>query len=148
MAEYKEAQRPARGDAITWFGHACFRVTDAEGHTVIVDPYVPQVMGQSLQGLTADVVIITHEHGDHNQAALIQTRHVIHGLQELADEGPTRVADAPTGIVFTLVPTYHDAAPDHPRGRNATFVWEQGGVTLCHLGDLCHHGSHRRSSPS
>lgn len=133
-----QSSRPAQGDAVTWFGHACFRVTDAEGHTVLLDPYARQVMGQSLEGLTADVVVITHEHADHNQAEQIKARHVIHALQELSDHQPKQIPDAPTGLIFTLIPTFHDEEHGHARGMNAAVVWEEGGVLFCHLGDLGH----------
>ncbi|HEY3376666.1 MAG TPA: MBL fold metallo-hydrolase [Armatimonadota bacterium] len=136
MANLREVTRPAHGDSITWFGHACFRITDAEGHTVIVDPYITPIMGQSLDGLSADVVIVTHEHSDHNNASAIRTHHQIHALSAVGDGRVTRVADSPTGLIFTLIPTFHDDVHGQQRGRNVVVEWEEGGVTFCHLGDL------------
>lgn len=138
MADLRAPVCPAHGDAVTWFGQACFRVTDAEGHTVLIDPYAEAIMGQSLQGLTADVVLVTHEHPDHNATEGIVARHCIHALDVLGNGGPRRVSDAPTGIVFTVIPTDHDPHGGRERGKNAAIVWQEGGVTFCHLGDLGH----------
>jgi len=136
MVDISRAEQPACGDTITWFGHSCFRVTDADGHTVVTDPYAAEVMGQSLSGLTADVVIITHEHYDHNAVDAVQARHVIHALAELPDKTIKRVGDAPTGLIFTLIPTYHDEVKGHEQGENVVVVWQEGGIIFCHLGDL------------
>ncbi len=126
----------AQGVTLTWFGHACFRVTDTAGHTVVLDPYHPQVMGQALRGLTADLLLITHEHQDHNYLDAVHARRVIHGLTEARDGAVVTLTDAPSGIAVTLVPTFHDTAAGAARGRNISVVWQQGGLTLCHTGDL------------
>jgi L-ascorbate metabolism protein UlaG (beta-lactamase superfamily) len=138
MSDLRTPYCPAQGDAVTWFGQACFRITDAEGHTVLVDPYAEPVMGQSLQGLAADVVIITHEHPDHNATEGIKARHLIHAVPLIHNGQVKRIGDAPTGLIFTLIPTFHDPQHGEQRGLNSVVVWQEGGVTLCHLGDLGH----------
>lgn len=138
MADLKETLRPPCGDSITWFGHACFRITDADGHSVVIDPYIEQVMGQSLEGMTADVVIVTHEHADHNNVAAVHARHLIHATEAVSDGEVKRIGDTPTGLIFTLISTYHDEAHGAQRGENTAVVWLEGGVTFCHLGDLGH----------
>jgi L-ascorbate metabolism protein UlaG (beta-lactamase superfamily) len=138
MADIRESQRPPYGDSITWFGHACFRVTDAEGHTVLIDPYAEEILGQALDGLRADVAIITHEHPDHNNINAVQARHLIHAGELVRDGEARRVGDAMTGFIFTLIPTFHDEAHGQEYGENAAVVWQEGGITFCHLGDLGH----------
>jgi L-ascorbate metabolism protein UlaG (beta-lactamase superfamily) len=57
---------------ITWFGHACFRITTADGRVVLIDPW----FGNPLSPMTADAVdrcdllLVTHGHSDHMGDAL------------------------------------------------------------------------------
>jgi len=50
-------------------GHGSFRVTTAEGKVIYVDPYA----GDGYD-LPADLILISHQHGDHNRHSLIATR--------------------------------------------------------------------------
>lgn len=66
---------------ITWLGHACFLVEDAKGIKVITDPFAvdPQLFAERklkfdyppLTGVQADLVLISHEHFDHNAAGAV-----------------------------------------------------------------------------
>ena len=51
---------------LRWFGHAYFVVTSPEGVRVTLDPYGN--IGYAVPGVAADVVTVSHEHGDHNGA--------------------------------------------------------------------------------
>jgi L-ascorbate metabolism protein UlaG (beta-lactamase superfamily) len=115
---------------VKWLGHSAFKVTSDSGTSVITDPY------SAFSGLSygeikesADVVTISHEHGDHNNAAAIQ------GNPELVKEA------APVekrGIKFNGISTYHDDAGGSKRGGNTIFCFEIDGIRVCHLGDLGH----------
>ena len=51
---------------ITWNGHSCFTLSTSDG-TVVMDPYEDQsVPGYQALKLTADLVLCSHEHSDHN----------------------------------------------------------------------------------
>ena len=50
-------------------GHGSFRITTAEGKVIYVDPYA----GEGYD-LPADLILVTHQHSDHNQVDLITTR--------------------------------------------------------------------------
>ena len=55
---------------ITFIGHACFLIEDNAGHRLAVDPYQKgSVPGLAYHGLTADEVICSHGHYDHDDAA-------------------------------------------------------------------------------
>jgi len=43
-------------------GHGSFRITASDGTTIYVDPYA----GEGYD-LPADLILVTHQHGDHNQ---------------------------------------------------------------------------------
>ena len=50
-------------------GHGSFRVTTADSKVIYIDPYAG-----SGYGLPADLILVTHQHSDHNQISLIATR--------------------------------------------------------------------------
>lgn len=50
-------------------GHGSFRVTTPEGKVVYVDPYVGEGYDQP-----ADLVLVSHQHADHNQLNLITAK--------------------------------------------------------------------------
>ena len=51
---------------LTWYGHSCFMLESRAG-TVVFDPYADGFpRGLKLPQLTADLVLCSHSHGDHN----------------------------------------------------------------------------------
>ncbi|MDR1194545.1 MAG: MBL fold metallo-hydrolase [Peptococcaceae bacterium] len=54
---------------VLYQGHGSLRVTTAEGKVIYVDPYV----GDGYD-LPADLILVTHQHSDHNQVKLITSR--------------------------------------------------------------------------
>lgn len=50
-------------------GHGSLRITTTEGKVIYVDPYIGE--GYDLQ---ADAILVSHQHGDHNQLDLIKSR--------------------------------------------------------------------------
>jgi len=115
---------------IKWLGHSCFVITSDTGIKIITDPYVTGG-GLSYGEIkeTADIVIVSHEHNDHNNVAAVQ------GNPEVV----RRVATIEIkGIKFKGLPTYHDNTQGKLRGNNAIFCFKVDGIALCHLGDLGH----------
>ena len=47
-------------------GHGSYRIVSNEGVVIYVDPYA----GEGYD-MPADIVIVTHEHSDHNQVDLV-----------------------------------------------------------------------------
>ncbi len=105
---------------LTWYGHACFKIETAEG-SIVTDPYAPgSVPGLRLPALTADKVVCSHRHSDHNFA-----------------EGVTLSGREPE-LKISLIPCYHDGERGRLRGENLISVIEAEGLRLAHLGDLGH----------
>lgn len=51
---------------ITWIGHSCF-IIEEEGYKVLFDPYTDHhVPGYAPIKETADLVLCSHNHRDHN----------------------------------------------------------------------------------
>ena len=113
---------------VKWLGHAAFLITSDSGTTIITDPY------ETSEGLkygkikeTADIVTVSHEHGDHNNVAAVQGNpQVVKGTTEAK------------GINFKGVSTNHDDKGGSERGSNTVFCFQVDGIRVCHLGDLGH----------
>jgi len=115
---------------IEWLGHSCFLITAKNGLRVITDPYnVGGGIGYAPIRETADVVLVSHDHGDHNNVSAVQGKpEVIRGI------GARNVR----GIEFRGVGAFHDASGGKQRGFNTVFCFAVDDVRLCHLGDLGH----------
>jgi L-ascorbate metabolism protein UlaG (beta-lactamase superfamily) len=126
----------AADEAITlrYYGQSFFVLTTPGGTRIAIDPFGN--IGFPLpSGVTADVVTISHEHGDHNNAALIQgSPKVLRGLVPGSWASiRERVGDA---LIYN-VPSFHDdQGGTSPRGLNAIFIIETGGLRIAQLGDL------------
>jgi L-ascorbate metabolism protein UlaG (beta-lactamase superfamily) len=120
---------------ITYLGHSMFLV-ESGSTAVLIDPYDEKV-GYPIPEVHPGVILVSHEHGDHNHVAMAKGHpRVIRGL---ADGGEWRtVHETADGIVITSVPTYHDGTKGTQRGRNTIFVLEAEGLRVVHLGDLGH----------
>lgn len=97
---------------------------------IITDPYtVGGGIAYSPINETADVVLISHDHGDHSNVSAVQGNpDVIKG------SGPHTAG----GVQFRGIATYHDGAQGKQRGANTIFCFTMDDIKLCHLGDLGH----------
>jgi L-ascorbate metabolism protein UlaG (beta-lactamase superfamily) len=120
---------------ITYLGHASF-LLESGSTSILIDPYDEKV-GYPMPQVQAQVVLISHEHADHNHVATAKGRpRVIRGL---AEGGEWRnVHETVDGVVITSAPTYHDGTEGAQRGRNTIFLLEAEGLRVVHLGDLGH----------
>ncbi len=115
---------------IQFLGQACFLITSSAGLKVITDPYtVTGTLAYSPVDETADVVTVSHEHGDHNNVAAVK------GQPEVVKGAGARTV---RGIELKGIATWHDAVGGAQRGSNTVFVFSVDGVKICHLGDLGH----------
>ncbi len=107
---------------IQWLGHACFRITSGD-YAVVIDPYADgKVPGLRPLNVTANAVLCSHGHDDHNAAHLVKIVR----------------PDAPSPFTITRVATAHDNAGGTLRGMNTIHVLGADGVRVAHLGDLGH----------
>jgi L-ascorbate metabolism protein UlaG (beta-lactamase superfamily) len=113
---------------ITWFGQACFELVSESGIVIICDPYHP-AMGYAVHPRRADIITISHEHGDHNYTGWVEgPPEVVRGVGSLVVKG----------VRINGLPSFHDNEGGSLRGPNTVFVIEADGTKLCHLGDLGH----------
>jgi len=137
---------------VTWLGQSCFFFEEAGGRRLLIDPYGD--IGFPLPTVEPDVVLVTHEHFDHNNVAGVSGGPiVVHGLGADAHFGPRLGNDPPiaagaaeksvvelSGILaggsIAVIPGYHDDRQGSERGEDAFFRWQMNGITFCHLGDI------------
>jgi len=127
--------RPAR---LTWLGQAGFLLESAGGTRVVMDPPAASVGYALPKDLKADVVTVSHEHGDHNNVELVQGKpRVLRGLT--ADKkGWTKIDTKVKDVAIRSVGVYHDDKKGALRGLDTIFIFETGGLRIAHLGDLGH----------
>lgn len=113
---------------ITYLGHSSFRIK-GKTVTIVTDPYTSEKVGFKFPKLEANIVTVSHDHFDHNQA------HLIAGDPKIVS-GPGEYEIA--GISIFGTHTYHDNKNGEERGANTVYVMTIDGINVCHLGDLGH----------
>ncbi|MBI2266607.1 MAG: MBL fold metallo-hydrolase [Armatimonadetes bacterium] len=122
---------------LTWHGQACFTIVTPDGVRILIDPPDPSVGFPGPAG-SFDVVLISHEHFDHNYTAgLPKGQRVIRGLTD-GGKHVSQVNISVKGTQITTVPSFHDKNKGKDRGLNTIFVVQSKGKRLVHLGDLGH----------
>lgn len=115
---------------VKWLGHASFLIVSEDGTRIITDPYATG-MGINYGEIKepADIVTVSHEHGDHNNVdAVANNPKIIRGAA---------IHEA-KGLKFKGIASYHDDAEGSQRGKNTIFCFTVDGIRLCHLGDIGH----------
>jgi L-ascorbate metabolism protein UlaG (beta-lactamase superfamily) len=123
---------------LTWYGQSCFLLESPGGARVVMDP-IPAGLGYTPPAaLAGDVVTVSHEHGDHNNVALVVGKPVV--LRGLTPDkkGWVPITQKVKDVAIRSVGVYHDDKEGKERGLNAVFVFETGGRRIAHLGDLGH----------
>lgn len=104
---------------ITWLGHSCFKI-EKDGYVIIMDPYKDgSVPGYQNIREKANLVICSHEHGDHNGRECIQV---------------TEREDSPFSV--SQIQTYHDDTQGSQRGNTRITILDDGTSRIAHFGDL------------
>ena len=119
-------------DAVTidYLGHSCFTITDSDGTIIMIDPYGTYVPYPALPK-PADVLLVTHEHVDHNAVDRVEGHPTI--VRGLDNKG--NVVEKEQTI--EAIPIKSIAASHGPgRGNTALFVFAVDGVHFAHLGDI------------
>lgn len=113
---------------VSWHGHACVSI-QINGYTVVIDPHDGTSIGLKRPNIKADVVIVTHDHFDHNAVNIVS-------------KNGSRVLKMHTGeitidsIKVVGLKTYHDKFRGKRRGENTAYILEVRGMKLAHLGDI------------
>ena len=120
---------------IEWYGQSSFRLTDGST-TVFIDPFADMtpMLGRvrwdypAISGVEADLLLVTHEHLDHNGVENV-------GGDPVTLRSTAGRLESPIGEVVGIA-SEHDEVAGTERGANVMFVFSLGGMRVAHLGDL------------
>lgn len=114
---------------ITWQGHSCFKIQDKvgpEGTTIITDPFDKKV-GIKPPNCEANIVTVSHDHYDHNNAKALRGQPVIIDCAGEYDFN---------NVLIEGIDSYHDDKQGKERGNNVIYRIEMDDISVTHLGDL------------
>jgi L-ascorbate metabolism protein UlaG (beta-lactamase superfamily) len=121
---------------VEWYGQSAFCLS-GEQATVFIDPFgdVSPLAARGMQfeypaisDVRADLVLVTHEHLDHNGVDAVAGDPAV--LRSTAGR-----LTSPIGDVVAIA-SEHDDAAGTQRGPNTIFAFELDGVRVCHFGDF------------
>jgi len=109
---------------IRWLGHSCFLI-ETGNVKILTDPYNSST-GYKASFPEVDLVLVSHEHGDHNSVKNVKA------FKKVLKEG----AEEFEGIKITAIPYFHDNAQGAKRGKISIFRIEAEDMVLAFLSDL------------
>ena len=121
---------------IQWYGQSAFELAGEEA-SVFIDPFgdVSLLASRGLQfdypaieGVEAALLLVTHEHRDHNGVEAI-------GGSPTVLRSTAGTLESPVGEVVAVA-SEHDAAAGTQRGPNTIFVFTLDGLRIAHFGDF------------
>ncbi len=121
---------------ISYLGHSSFKIK-TKNATIVTDPFDPEMVGLKFPKTEADIVTISHLHGDHNFLDLVVGRSTEQGTSKpFIVDGPGEYEVK--GINILGISTFHDNSQGTERGKNTIYEFRAEGLTLIHCGDLGH----------
>lgn len=121
---------------VEWYGQSAFALSDGST-TVAIDPFgdLSAMAGRGIrfdypdiEGLEADLLLVTHEHLDHNGVEAVGGEPTV--LRSTAGR-----LESPIGEVLAVC-SEHDEEAGTSRGPNTIFVFDFDGVRVSHFGDF------------
>ncbi len=121
---------------VEWYGQSAFHLRSGE-LSVAIDPFedMSGLASRGIQfdyppitGVEAGLLLVTHEHADHNGVEAIGGDPTV--LRSTAGQ-----LESPHGTV-TAIASEHDEQAGTARGPNTIFVFELDGLRVCHFGDF------------
>jgi L-ascorbate metabolism protein UlaG (beta-lactamase superfamily) len=120
---------------IRWYGQSSFLLTGEQ--SVFIDPFgdMSGAAARGLQwnyppieGVEADVLLVTHEHPDHNAVDAI-------GGAPVTLRSTAGTLESPLGEVVAVA-SEHDDVAGTTRGPNTIFCFTLDRLRVCHMGDF------------
>lgn len=113
---------------IIWYGQAAFKLK-GKNASVAIDPYHELIGLKPPKEIEADLVLVTHQHKDHNNTSLVSGNPV-----KIEGPGDYEVK----GVAVNGIGVFHDKQKGLERGRNTIYNINIDGLNVVHVGDLGH----------
>ncbi len=128
---------------VEWFGQSAFALTAPEAK-VFIDPF-GDLSPMAERGIQfdypaisvdgVDLLLVTHEHLDHNGVEAITPRGGAQAGEPVTLRSTAGKLESPIGDVVAVA-SEHDEAAGTERGPNTIFVFTLDGVRVAHFGDF------------
>lgn len=119
---------------IIWKGHSCFHIIIQNGKNgqvdLVIDPFEDKI-GLKAPKLKADILLITHNHFDHNNKSVVSPK-ASNNVFTIDGPGEYDIKN----IFIQGIYSWHDENQGKERGNNCIYKIEAEDLKLCHLGDL------------
>jgi L-ascorbate metabolism protein UlaG (beta-lactamase superfamily) len=121
---------------VEWHGQSAFSLSGKEAK-VFIDPFADtsgladrglQFDYPPIEAIEVDLLLVTHEHGDHNGVEAV-------GGEPVTLRSTAGSLDSPLGEV-TAIASEHDDVAGTMRGPNTIFAFELDGLRVVHFGDF------------
>lgn len=122
---------------LTWLGNSSYRI-ETSGKVIYIDPY-------NVSGISADIILTTHEHYDHCDVPTIRQ---LSKESTIILGSPGAVSKTGKGramrqgdtfsvgeVSFEATAAYNGDKSFHPRGLGVGFIIDMEGKRLYHAGD-------------
>jgi L-ascorbate metabolism protein UlaG (beta-lactamase superfamily) len=124
----------APAPSLTCFGRASVKVVTADNYVVYIDPYAPGDYSQP-----ADLVLVTHGHGDHNKVGLVSLKPNGVVVAPVGAVPPANHRPVKEGDAFSIGPVQGRAVAaynkNHRRAECVGYLLTVDKVKLYHAGD-------------
>ena len=115
---------------IVWKGQSCFQISTQKSKdsqvNIVIDPFGPE-LGLRMPNLTADIVLVTHDHPDHDNVKAVGGNPLV-----INSPGEYEIKE----VYVRGINSWHDDTEGKERGGNTIYVIEAEDLRICHLGDL------------
>jgi len=114
---------------IIYLGLSSFKLS-GKNASIVIDPFDPQMVGIPYKKQEADIVLVSHDHADHNNVSAISSENA----KIINSPGEYEIK----GVSIFGYKTYHDDKKGAERGVNTVYLINIDGINIAHLGDLGH----------
>jgi L-ascorbate metabolism protein UlaG (beta-lactamase superfamily) len=120
---------------IRWYGQSSFLLRGE--HSVFIDPFGSMEAAKErgmrfdyppIEGVEAELLLVTHEHGDHNAVEVV-------GGSPQTIRSKAGTFESPLGEVVGVA-SEHDDVAGTKRGANTIFRFALDGLRVAHFGDF------------
>ena len=130
LASAETTLAPQNVPTLTLIGHASVKIKTAEGAVIYIDPYYDGDYNEK-----ADIILVSHEHSDHNKVNLCQQNEgcmVLRVKQTINTKDMTYNTFEYKGVKIEPVPASNK---NHSIKSTTGFVLTFDGITVYHAGD-------------